>query len=237
MAESSSSDLGTANSSAAPRSPSVGEVRKSAESPGSVSKRGKTDTSVDYAEQNRQWDIRINLDAEPGVLAYAEHELAAFCDKIKQWGVVRYAYVGGIELGENPAQDDYQKLHCHAALILHSPCSRRSVIYRLSLDKYIGGPHAGKSRSFYISARNPFASFKGWLAHHSKEQTKVGVSYVALVYGEPPKQYANQLLDTGESKKVKQDDMLREVSYAYIVVDEIVVPVHFRCPSRLLILG
>ena len=178
---------------------------------GFIAKKQKPVDAPSYTEQNRQWDLRINLDKELCEITYAEHELAAFCQRVKDWPAVRYAFVGGIELGENPAQDDYEKLHAHIALILHTPLSRRNITYKLSLDRFIQGRLSGQPRSHYLSARNPFASFKGWIAHHAKEQTKVGSSYVVLDYGDPPKQYANQLIEAGKPQKVKQDDMLREV--------------------------
>lgn len=211
MAQPSSSDLGTSDASHSPRLALTKRVHDQANGSGHEAKRTKSDLTAHFAEQNRQWDLRINLDKELCSLDSAEHELAAFCKRLKDWPAVRYAFVGGIELGENPAQDDYEKLHAHIALILHTPLSRRNVTYKLSLDKFIQGPLAGESRSHYISARNPFASFKGWISHHSKEQTKVGAAYTALEFGDPPKQYANQLIEAGKPQKVKQDDMLREV--------------------------
>lgn len=211
MAEPSSSNLGASNASDPSCLAPPKRVFDQANGQGPDAKRSKSDLSSYYAEQNRQWDLRINLDKELCSIVCAEHELAAFCARIKDWPAVRYAFVGGIELGENPAQDDYEKLHAHAALILHTPLSRRNITYKLSLDKFIQGPLAGQPRSYYLSARNPFASFKGWIAHHSKEQTKVGASYTALDYGDPPKQYANQLIEAGKPQKLKQDDMLREV--------------------------
>lgn len=211
MAQPSSSDLGASDASHSPRLALTKRVHDQANGSGSDAKRSKSDLSAHFAEQNRQWDLRINLDKELCSLDSAEHELAAFCKRLKDWPAVRYAFVGGIELGENPSQDDYEKLHAHIALILHTPLSRRNVTYKLSLDKYLQGPLAGQSRSYYISARNPFASFKGWISHHSKEQTKVGAAYTALEFGDPPKQYANQLIEAGKPQKVKQDDMLREV--------------------------
>lgn len=207
-----SSDMGASVSSDSSRVANADAVPVGQRSEGESSKKQRVlDGAVDWSEQNRQWDLRINLDNESCELSYAEHELAAFCSKIKEWPAVKYAYVGGIELGTNPSTTDYEKLHAHIALILYNPTSRRSVVHNLSLGKFLYGRLAGESRSYYISSRNPFASFKGWLAHHSKEATKVGASYTVLEYGDPPKQYSNQLVERGESGKMKQDDMLREI--------------------------
>lgn len=207
-----SSDMGASTGSDTSCVAPTAELPSSERGESPASKKPRVlDGAVDWSEQNRQWDIRINLDNESCELSHAEHELAAFCSKIKSWPAVKYAYVGGVELGTNPATTDYEKLHAHVALILYNPTSRRSVAFNLSLGKFLYGRLSGESRSYYLSPRNPFASFKGWLQHHSKEATKVGASYTVLEYGDPPKQYSNQLVERGESGKMKQDDMLREI--------------------------
>lgn len=213
-----SSDLGTANGSDSACVPSAAPLSSVEGGESERAKKPRVVSDVDWSEQNRQWDARINLSDESCNLIFAEHELEVVCKRLKEWPAVKYCFVGGIELGENPATTDYQKLHAHIALILHNPTTRRSIVHNLAFGTFLSGNLRGKPRSYYLQARNPFASFKGWLAHHSKEATKVGASYVALDYGTPPKQYANQLIEPGKPEKMKQDDMLREVSYAYIVV-------------------
>lgn len=161
----------------------------------------------EWSEQDRQWDIRINLAPGDGLLEDARTELQWFVDKCKSWDKIKYVFVGGIEVGANPSQDDYQRFHVHAALILFTPNTRRSVVHNLCLSVYSNR----QQRSYYLAKRNPFASFTGWRNHHAKEATKVEEELIALEWGEPPKEYNSQLLKKGEPGKLKQDDMLREI--------------------------
>lgn len=166
-----------------------------------------SDGNVDWGDQSRQWDVRINLGPGDCTLESAERELEWSIQRIKNWDNIRYVFVGGIEVGDNPSQDDFKRHHVHIALILRSPTTRRSVVHHLGLSKYSNG----LERSYYLGKRNPFASFTGWRNHHSKDRTKVGKELVAYEAGEAPKEYGNQLLKRGEAGKMKQDDMLREI--------------------------
>lgn len=161
----------------------------------------------EWSEQDRQWDIRINLAPGDGSLENARTELQWFLDKCRAWDKIKYIFVGGIEVGANPSQDDYQRFHVHAALILFTPNTRRSVVHNLCLSIY----STKQQRNYYLAKRNPFASFTGWRNHHAKEATKVDEELVSLEWGEPPKEYNSQLLKKGEPGKLKQDDMLREI--------------------------
>jgi hypothetical protein len=161
----------------------------------------------EWSEQDRQWDIRINLGPGDCSLQDARTELEWFLDKCKAWEKIKYIFVGGIEIGANPSQDDYKRFHVHAALILFTPNTRRSVVHNLCLSVYSNR----QQRSYYLAKRNPFASFTGWRNHHAKEATKVEEELIALEWGEPPKEYNSQLLKKGEPGKLKQDDMLREI--------------------------
>lgn len=176
-------------------------------------KRVCLDRGIDWSEQDRQWDIRVNLlpGSEIGSLEDAREELAALLEIWKKWDKIKYCFVGGIEVGDNPSQDDFERFHVHVALILHTPNTRRAVVHSLRLSRALVGARAGEPRSYYISKRNPFASFTGWRNHHSKEKTKVCEEYVALEFGEAPKEYGNQLMEKGSVGKMKQDDMLREI--------------------------
>lgn len=193
-----SSDMGTASESELPKgsAPIRAEKRTAAER-----------LATEWAEQDRQWDIRINLGDGDCTLAEASTELDWFVDKVRAWDKIKYVFVGGIEVGDNPSQDDFKRFHVHVCLILFTPNTRRAVVHNLGLAIYSNR----KQRSYYISKRNPFASFTGWRNHHSKEKTKITDTYVAYEGGEPPKEYASQLLKKGETGKLKQDDMLREI--------------------------
>lgn len=172
------------------------------------------DSGTDWSEQDRQWDIRVNLTGrgeDMGTIEDARIELAAIVEKWKGWEKIKYCFIGGMELGANPSQEDFERLHVHAALILHTPNTRRAVVAGLGLSKLLTGDHAGEPRSYYLAKRNPFASFTGWRNHHSKEQTKVSEEYIAAEFGEAPREYGNQLIEKGGCGKMKQDDMLREI--------------------------
>lgn len=176
-------------------------------------KRVCLDRGIDWSEQDRQWDVRVNLlpGSEIGSLEDAREELAALLEIWKKWDKIKYCFVGGIEVGDNPSQDDFERFHVHVALILHTPNTRRAVVHSLRLSRALVGARAGEPRSYYISKRNPFASFTGWRNHHAKEKTKVCEDYIALEFGEAPKEYGNQLMEKGSVGKMKQDDMLREI--------------------------
>lgn len=153
-------------------------------------------------------DLRINLGPGDCTLKEAESELELFLERVKSWENIRYVLIGGIEKGDCPSQDDYQRFHVHGCLILRSPTTRRSVVHNLGLSTYCKQRSA---RSYYLARRNPFASFTGWRNHHTKERTKVGKDLIAYEAGEAPKEYANQLIVRGGVGKMKQDDMLREI--------------------------
>ena len=176
-------------------------------------KRVCLDRGIDWSEQDRQWDIRVNLlpGSEIGSIEDAREELEALLKVWKAWDKIKYCFVGGIEVGDNPSQDDFERFHVHVALILHTPNTRRAVVHSLRLSRALVGTRAGEPRSYYISKRNPFASFTGWRNHHAKEKTKVGEEYITLEFGEAPKEYGNQLMEKGSVGKMKQDDMLREI--------------------------
>lgn len=204
MAEPTSTDMGSTGGSNRPRLERADGVPP---------KRVCLDRGIDWSEQDRQWDIRVNLlpGSEIGSIEDAREELEALLKIWKAWDKIKYLFVGGIEVGDNPSQDDFERFHVHVALILHTPNTRRAVVHSLRLSRALVGSRSGEPRSYYISKRNPFASFTGWRNHHSKEKTKVCEEYIAAEFGEAPKEYGNQLIEKGGCGKMKQDDMLREI--------------------------
>lgn len=180
---------------------------------GVPAKRVCLDGDVNWSEQDRQWDVRVNLlpGAEIGEIEDARQELEALLKIWKAWDKIKYCFVGGLEVGDNPSQDDFERFHVHIALILHTPNTRRAVVHSLRLSRALVGTRAGEPRSYYIAKRNPFASFTGWRNHHAKEKTKVSEEYIAAEFGEAPREYGNQLIEKGSVGKMKQDDMLREI--------------------------
>lgn len=190
-----------------PRSPRLQRTN------GIPAKRMCLDGGINWSEQDRQWDIRVNLlpGAEIGSIEDAREELEALLKIWKTWDKIKYCFVGGIEVGDNPSQDDFERFHVHVALILHTPNTRRAVVHSLRLSRALVGARAGEPRSYYIAKRNPFASFTGWRNHHAKEKTKIGEEYISCEFGEAPREYGNQLIEKGGCGKMKQDDMLREI--------------------------
>lgn len=180
---------------------------------GVPAKRVCLDGDVNWSEQDRQWDVRVNLlpGAEIGEIEDARQELEALLKIWKAWDKIKYCFVGGLEVGDNPSQDDFERFHVHVALILHTPNTRRAVVHSLRLSRALVGARAGEPRSYYVAKRNPFASFTGWRNHHAKEKTKVSEEYIAAEFGEAPREYGNQLIEKGSVGKMKQDDMLREI--------------------------
>lgn len=180
---------------------------------GVPAKRVCLDGDVNWSEQDRQWDVRVNLlpGAEIGKIEDARQELEALLEIWKRWDKIKYCFVGGLEVGDNPSQDDFERFHVHVALILHTPNTRRAVVHSLRLSRALVGTRAGEPRSYYCAKRNPFASFTGWRNHHAKEKTKVSEEYIAAEFGEAPREYGNQLIEKGSVGKMKQDDMLREI--------------------------
>lgn len=176
-------------------------------------KRVCLDGEINWSEQDRQWDIRVNLlpGSEIGKIEDAREELEALLAVWKKWEKIKYCFVGGMEVGDNPSQDDFERFHVHVALILHTPNTRRAVVHSLRLSRALVGTRAGEPRSYYCAKRNPFASFTGWRNHHSKEKTKVCEEYISAEFGEAPREYGNQLIEKGSVGKMKQDDMLREI--------------------------
>jgi hypothetical protein len=69
--------------------------------------------TVDWGEQSRQWDLRVNLGPGDCTLEEAERELEWFLERVKSWENIRYVLIGGIEVGSNPSQDDFQRHHVH----------------------------------------------------------------------------------------------------------------------------
>ena len=130
-----------------------------------------------------------------GTLEDAREELSALIEIWKKWDKIKYCFVGGIELGANPSQEDFERFHVHLCLILHTPNTRRAVVNGLRLSKLVSGQRIGDARSYYLAKRNPFASFTGWRNHHSKEATKVSEEYIAAEFGEAPREYGNQLIE------------------------------------------
>ncbi len=110
-------------------------------------KRVCLDRGVNWSEQDRQWDVRVNLlpGSEIGALEDARAELEALLEVWKRWDKIKYCFVGGIEVGENPSQDDFERFHVHVALILHTPNTRRAVVHSLRLSRALVVTQSAKS--------------------------------------------------------------------------------------------
>lgn len=162
---------------------------------------------VPYCTLDRQWDARFNLGGNPGDLA-TDTYLASIEAAIKHEfdeGKMRYALVGGIELGEKPYQGDYKCHHVHVALIFGNRVSKSAILKNLGI---IG------SYGYYLVPRNRNLPYSGWKNHHSKEESKINpTSRIRLELGELPKDVVEKqfVKRSDEEKKRKLDDILIEM--------------------------
>lgn len=157
----------------------------------------KTFTPFNY--QDRQWDARFNLPTQEDV-----DTLVAAAQSLFDAGRLRYLLIGGVEIGANPKQDDYNIRHCHVALYFHNPTAKSAILKHLAVKQGYG---------YYLVSRNRNLPFSGWRKHHTKVETKVdGNQLVLLELGVLPEDDNRQfVLRSNEEKKRKVDEVLIEI--------------------------
>jgi hypothetical protein len=138
-----------------------------------------------------QFDIRLNIDDL--------NHLDDVLNKLKELystGKARYVHCSGIEKGENPNLDSFGVDHVHVALILWNFTSVRSIINQL----VFGG------NGYYIVCRNKALKLDGWLAYHSKMDTKLpGQPGLILQLGNWPKEKATAE-EAAKKRKVEKGE-------------------------------
>lgn len=79
--------------------------------------------SVQHSHEDRQWDIRINVQTDEYLQEIVENVMLE-----NVAGKFKYCLLGGLEIGTRPNHSDYQVRHFHAAVIFHNRASKASII-------------------------------------------------------------------------------------------------------------
>lgn len=153
--------------------------------------------SVSYATEDRQWDIRINVQDDE----YLRDVVSCIMDMYGQ-GRLRYILVGGVEIGTKPTHSDYMVKHVHIAAIFVNRISKASIIKNWNIIEGNG---------YYMVPRNRELPYQGWINHHKKEFSKVDPTKLVIYEaGECPKDIKQKdpILRSDEEKKRKIDEIL-----------------------------
>lgn len=157
-------------------------------------------TSVGYSTEDRQWDVRINVQTDDYLVAITENimmEAAA--------GKFKYVLIGGLEIGTKPLHSDYQIRHVHVAVIFNNRCSKSAIIKNWGIVEGNG---------YYMVPRNRNLPYSGWREHHIKDFSKVDkektIIYESGKLPDDPKQKLTTARSE-EEKKRKVDEILIEM--------------------------
>lgn len=160
--------------------------------------------SVPHSHEDRQWDIRINVQTDDYLQEIVENVMLE-----NVAGKFKYCLLGGLEIGTRPNHSDYQVRHFHAAVIFHNRASKASIIKNWGIKEGNG---------YYMVPRNRELPYAGWREHHIKEFSKVNPQaddgLIMLEYGELPrdnKKRAAPVLRSEQEKKMKTDDIIKDI--------------------------
>ena len=161
-------------------------------------------TSVSHQTEDRQWDIRLNVQSTE----YLDSIIANVMEENAK-GKFKYILVGGVEIGTKPNHSDYQVKHIHCAVVFHNRASKASILKNWDIVEGNG---------YYMVPRNRDMPYSGWRAHHTKEFSKVSKEekdWILFESGELPadagtKRKAIPLRSESE-KKMKTDDIIRDM--------------------------
>ena len=157
-------------------------------------------TSVPHTYEDRQWDVRINVQTEEYL-----QELIQAIKLEDDKGKFKYILIGGIEIGTKPSQNDYQIEHVHIAVIFHNRASKRSILKNWGIKEGNG---------YYLVPRNRDLPYEGWKNHHSKKHSKKDETKL-IIYENgvlPIDVKKRSATEAGpEEKKRKLDDILIEM--------------------------
>ena len=141
-------------------------------------------TNVAYQHEDRQWDIRINVQDNEYLEKIVENVMLEHVA-----GKFKYILIGGMEIGTRPNQTDYQVRHVHCAVIFHNRASKASILKNWGIIEGNG---------YYMVPRDRELPYSGWRNHHTKEFSKINPTapdgLVILEYGELPKDAFDALL-------------------------------------------
>jgi hypothetical protein len=160
--------------------------------------------TVAYATEDRQWDIRINVQEDSYLETLVENVmLEALAGKFK------YVLLGGLEIGTRPNNSDYQIRHFHAAVLFHNRASKASIIKNWGILEGNG---------YYMVPRNRELLYSGWKEHHTKEFSKINPTapdgLIQYEHGELPKDLNKRkapIMRSESEKKLKLDDCIKHM--------------------------
>ena len=159
------------------------------------------DKSVPHSTEDRQWDIRINVQDDDYLEHLVENVLLEYVA-----GKFKYVLIGGLEIGTRPNHSDYQIRHVHCAVIFHNRASKASIIKNWGIKEGNG---------YYMVPRNRELPYTGWREHHVKAFSKVNVDasdgLVIMEHGELPKDTLKRkdvVMRSECEKKMKTNDIL-----------------------------
>jgi len=165
---------------------------------------GGNDIAVPYNREDRQWDVRINVQDDDYLTTIVENVMLE-----NVAGKFKYVLMGGVEIGTRPNHSDYQIRHVHAAVIFHNRASKASIIKNWGIKEGNG---------YYLVPRNRELPYSGWREHHTKEFSKVNTDasdgLVILEYGEMPRDAEKRKAPTLRSpleKKMKSDEIIKDM--------------------------
>jgi len=160
-------------------------------------------TVVPYNHEDRQWDVRINVQED----AYLQDILESIVLENAR-GKFKYILVGGLEIGTRPQHSDYKIRHIHVCAIFNNRCTKASIIKNWNIVEGNG---------YYLVPRNRELPYQGWKDHHIKAFSKVSddpKDYILFEEGELPKDAGQGIKRTGpvlrseSEKKMKTDDVI-----------------------------
>lgn len=161
-------------------------------------------SEVPYQREDRQWDIRINVQDDDYLQEIVENVMLE-----NVAGKFKYVLIGGCEVGTKPTHSDYQIRHVHCAVIFHNRASKASIIKNWGIKEGNG---------YYMMPRNRELPYTGWKEHHTKEFSKVNPTasdgLVILEYGELPKDMEKRKAVTLRGpleKKMKTDEIIKDM--------------------------
>lgn len=157
-------------------------------------------TSVPHTYEDRQWDVRVNVQTEEYL-----QELVQAIKMEDDKGKFKYILIGGVEVGTKPSQNDYQIEHVHIAVIFHNRASKRSILKNWGIKEGNG---------YYLVPRNRELPYEGWKNHHvkkfsKKDETKLIIYENGVLPIDNKKRAATEA--GPEEKKRKLDDILIEM--------------------------
>lgn len=161
-------------------------------------------TSVAHTHEDRQWDIRVNVQTDDYLQEIIENVMLE-----NVAGKFKYCLIGGLEIGTRPNNTDYQVRHFHAAVIFNNRASKASIIKNWGIKEGNG---------YYMVPRNRELPYSGWREHHTKEFSKINPKaddgLIILEYGELPKDVkkrAAPILRSEKEKKMKTDEVIKDM--------------------------